>query len=121
MAEERFRCPYCGKLTRPYERYCDFCEHDISKFKDKLEKEEREKACFIATAAYGTPFAKEIDVLRDWRDNTLSKNFFGVLFVKFYYKISPPIARFISKRRILRKLVRIVLKSFVMVLRKSYK
>ena len=25
--------------------------------------------CFIATAAYGTPFATEIDIFRKWRDD----------------------------------------------------
>lgn len=121
MADIQFRCPYCGKVTRPYERYCDFCERDISKVRDKMEKEKREGACFIATAAYGTPFAREIDVLRDWRDNSLKKNFLGVLFVKVYYKISPPIARFIARRGKLRKLVRVILKPMVRVLRKYYK
>ncbi|MBW2983900.1 hypothetical protein KY361_02195 [Candidatus Woesearchaeota archaeon] len=115
----KFRCPYCGKLTRPHERYCDFCEQDLSKVRDKLEAEGREKACFIATAAYGTPFAREIDVLRDWRDNSLNTNFFGSLFVKVYYKVSPPIARFIAKRKKLRKLVRIILKPIISIIRKN--
>ncbi|MBW2980746.1 hypothetical protein KY360_05000 [Candidatus Woesearchaeota archaeon] len=115
MAQDDFRCPYCGKLTHLYERHCAFCEHDLTEYRDKLEKKER--GCFIATAAYGTPFAQEIDVLRDWRDNSLSKNFLGVLFVKFYYRISPPIARFISKREKLRRLVRIVLKPVIKIIK----
>lgn len=118
MAEEEFRCPYCGKLTHLHERYCAFCEQDLSKFRDKMEKEERSKACFIATAAYGTPFAKEIDVLRDWRDKSLKTNFLGKAFVNIYYTLSPPIARFIARRKGLRKIVRLVLKPVVGFLRK---
>jgi transcription elongation factor Elf1 len=118
MAEDRFRCPYCGKETHLYERYCAHCEHDISKHRDKMEAKDRSQHCFIATAAYGTPFAYEIDVLRDWRDNSLNTNSLGRAFVKFYYKVSPPIARFISKRKKLRKLVRIILKPIVGFLRK---
>ena len=25
------KCPYCGRKLREHERYCDFCEEDISK------------------------------------------------------------------------------------------
>ena len=119
MADIQFRCPYCGKLTRPYERYCDFCDRDISKVRDKAEAEKRDKACFIATAAYGTPFAKEIDVLRNWRDESLKASFLGSLFVKIYYKMSPPVAKFISRREKLRKLVRIILKPVIRIIRKN--
>jgi len=73
----------------------------------------KRKMCFIATAAYGTPFAKEIDVLRKWRDTTLMNNFIGKTFVKFYYTISPSIANVISKSEILKKTIRTILNPFV--------
>ncbi|MGA2671240.1 MAG: CFI-box-CTERM domain-containing protein [Dehalococcoidia bacterium] len=63
--------------------------------------------CFIATAAYGTPTAKEIDILREFRDTVLLPNSLGVRFVSFYYKTSPPIARFISQHELLRTVVRV--------------
>lgn len=25
------KCPYCGRTLREHERYCDFCEQDITK------------------------------------------------------------------------------------------
>ena len=65
-----------------------------------------EPGCFIATAAYGTPYAHQIDILRDFRDIVLLKRAFGRRFVGFYYKLSPPIARTISKSSTLRFLVR---------------
>ena len=77
-------------------------------------------ACFIATAAYGTPFALEIDILRYWRDKSLKSNYIGNLFVRFYYLFSPPIADFIRKRDYLRKLVRKFLNPFVKYLSKKY-
>jgi hypothetical protein len=62
--------------------------------------------CFIATAAYGTPTAKQIDVLREFRDVVLLKSTLGSQFVALYYQFSPPIADFIAGNELLRTLVR---------------
>lgn len=62
--------------------------------------------CFIATAAYGTPAAEEIDILRQWRDEFLLHNPAGKAFVAIYYEISPPIADFISQHEAVRTAVR---------------
>ena len=63
--------------------------------------------CFIATAAYGTDTAKEIDILREFRDEVLLSNSLGAEFVSFYYKTSPPIADFISQHEALRTAVKV--------------
>jgi hypothetical protein len=62
--------------------------------------------CFIATAAYGTPTAEQIDVLREFRDSVLLESTAGSQFVGLYYQLSPPIADFIAGNEILRTLVR---------------
>lgn len=62
--------------------------------------------CFIATAAYGTPTAEQIDVLREFRDAVLLKNTSGYLFVALYYRLSPPVADFIAGNEVVRTLVR---------------
>ena len=72
--------------------------------------------CFIATAAYGTPFANEINILRNWRDRWLLRRRIGRLFVKIYYTFSPSVASNIANsefrkeqtRRILRPIVKIL-------------
>jgi len=63
--------------------------------------------CFIATAAYGTDKAKEIDILREFRDVVLLSNSLGAELVSLYYKTSPPIASFISQHEVLRTAVRV--------------
>jgi len=62
--------------------------------------------CFIATAAYGTPTAEQIDVLREFRDVVLLESAAGSQFVSLYYQLSPPVADFIAGNELLRTLVR---------------
>ncbi len=65
--------------------------------------------CFIATAAYGTQFALEIDTLRDFRDQILMKSNVGRNFVRFYYDRSPYYARMILESPVARGTVRAAL------------
>jgi len=65
--------------------------------------------CFIATAAYGSPMAPHVQLLRDFRDKFFLNNSFGKGFVRRYYTYSPPIADFISKHDNLRTIVRATL------------
>jgi hypothetical protein len=62
--------------------------------------------CFIATAAYGTPMAEEIQILRDFRDEYLLTNPLGQALVGVYYRVSPPIAEFITEHPSLKPIVR---------------
>ena len=76
--------------------------------------------CFIATAAYGTPFAEEIDVLRNWRDDFLEASYPGRAFIKAYYSLSPPVADNISESKGKRKIVRTALGPIVKILKDKY-
>jgi hypothetical protein len=62
--------------------------------------------CFIATAAYGTPMAEEIGILRKFRDEYLLTNPVGQALVGLYYRLSPPIAEFITEHPSLKPIVR---------------
>lgn len=78
------------------------------KLKEEAKKDLglKDTSCFIATAAYGTPTAVEIDKLRRFRDEYLRKSPLGNEFIRFYYENSPPIADFISEHEVLRIMVR---------------
>lgn len=65
--------------------------------------------CFIATAAYGSLLKPHVKILCKFRDNYLLTNGPGKIFVKYYYKYSPPLADFISKNDGLRAVVRVFL------------
>lgn len=82
-----FECPDCG-----------------SSWTEEIERED--KGCFVATASLGSPLHPKLDVLRKFRDQELNESFFGEKFVEFYYKISPPIAKLISKSEKLRNISR---------------
>jgi len=64
------------------------------------------QGCFIATAAYGTSTAEQINVLREFRDVVLLESTAGSQFVALYYQLSPPVADCISGNELLRILVR---------------
>lgn len=75
------------------------------------------RVCFVATAAYGTPFAKEIDVLRVFRDRFMLRNWFGKLLVKSYYALGRYPAKIIRCSETLRFAVRKVLSVVVDILK----
>jgi hypothetical protein len=62
--------------------------------------------CFIATAAFGSPMANYVMILRQFRDKILLPNILGRAAVVFYYKHSPPYADYIAAHDNLRRLVR---------------
>jgi len=73
--------------------------------------------CFVATAAYGTPMAREIRSLRRFRDRHLLNNTLGRAFVDAYYAIGPHLADAIREHEDARALVRMALSPLVSLAR----
>jgi len=65
------------------------------------------RCCCVATAAYGTPMAEEIQILREFRDEYLLTNPVGKSLVEFYYSVSPPMAEFITEHPSLKPVARV--------------
>jgi hypothetical protein len=69
--------------------------------------------CFIASAAYGTPLASEVSVLRRLRDRYLSSVAPGRALVRAYYAVGERAAVVVDRRPQLRALVRALLSPLV--------
>jgi hypothetical protein len=62
--------------------------------------------CFIATAAHGSPMADDIQVLREFRDEYMLTSPAGEALIDIYYRVSPPVADFITGHPGLKPMVR---------------
>ncbi len=76
-------------------------------------QKEKSSYCFIATAAYGTPMAQEINTLRRFRDSKMEPNVIGRELVYLYYSLSPPLARIITRSKNMKAFVRMALKPII--------
>lgn len=103
---------------RLMERAAKLAPDDIT-IQHNLEMTKKGSDCFIATAAFGTPFAQEIGLLRMWRDEQLSKSSAGRFLARLYYRISPPIALLVRRSGILRRLVRAALRPIIHLARQQ--
>jgi hypothetical protein len=65
--------------------------------------------CFVATAAYGSPLAVQVGVLRHLRDRYLLPSALGRVWVAGYYALGAPLASWIAAHAIARAAARVVL------------
>jgi len=65
--------------------------------------------CFIATAAFDSPMAGQVEILLQFRDKCLLTNDFGRKFVAWYYRNSPVAANYIKDKPMAKMAVRAAL------------
>lgn len=87
--------------------------------KPATEKAAKKGWCFIATAAYGSPLAREVVLLQDFRDNCLSRHALGEKFIRGYYRLSPPLAAQISRHKVLKGMTRLLLLPVILAMKHS--
>ena len=65
--------------------------------------------CFIATAAFGSPMAGQVEILRQFRDRYLLTNDLGRKFVSWYYRNGHVAAQYIKDKPLAKAAVRLAL------------
>jgi hypothetical protein len=85
---------------------------------EPTDKPANKRFCFIATAAYGSPLAPEVVLLQNFRDAYLTRSALGEKFIRAYCRLSPPLARHISRDRAARHLTRLLLIPIISLVKK---
>ena len=78
-----------------------------------LQKEEEGGGCLIATAAFGSEMAPQVQFLREIRDNTVMSTQSGTTFMtgfnQFYYSFSPYVADYERENPVFKEAVKVTL------------
>jgi len=74
------------------------------------------EGCFIVTAAFFTPLAREVVQLREIRDRSLYPHAVGRTLMNGYYRLSPPLAEQVRRHPGVSKCVRIAVNLFLRLL-----
>ena len=86
---------------------------DISKEPEQTQQQSKGGGCLIATAAFGSEMAPQVQFLRELRDNTVLQTESGTSFMtgfnQFYYSFSPTIADYERENPAFKEAVKITL------------
>ncbi len=82
----------------------------------KMSSESRPR-CFVATSAFESAYALEVQQLRFFRDHHLKKRTWGRFFTKWYYRVSPRIACLLDKHSWAKPAVRSLLRLLIKCVR----
>jgi hypothetical protein len=103
-------------------RAYDGCHNNSDLAITKLTTPDRQSgqvdACFIATAAYGSAMANDVEALRRFRDVVLKSTALGELAVETYYTFGPPVAGVVGESELLRTTARTALAPIVKAVRR---
>lgn len=114
-----------------FDDYCDECYEDgyedgwidrrksSSRVRDRSGSGHNSEGCYIATAVYGSYDCPEVWVLRRYRDFTLARSWYGRVFIRVYYAISPKLVKRFGHTKTFNRLWRKPLDKKIAALRAS--
>jgi len=81
----------------------------------------QQRRCIIATAAYGSDLAPDVQLLREFRDERLLSTFarfqFMNVFNAFYYSFSPQVAEIVASNSLIAQVTRVVIAPLIHILK----
>ena len=80
---------YINELSRINEPYIQTLIDDLT----KLKKPVKNGGCYVATCVYGSYDCPQVWTLRRYRDDTLGSTWYGRLFIRTYYAVSPTLVK----------------------------
>lgn len=91
-------------MKRGYQKIHDEIAEEIRKYEpsysqSNLVKSKSFSGCYIATAVYGSYNCYQVCTLRRYRDYTLSQKWYGQVFIKTYYFISPKLVDLFGEKQ----------------------
>jgi hypothetical protein len=93
LVNQQYQSQYFSKISE----YTNAMKKIEPAYQPPVIQQQKKPDCFIATATMGDTSHPYVVLLRKFRDNRLLGSFWGNVFVETYYKVSPPLANFISK------------------------
>lgn len=60
---------------------------------------QKKSGCYVATCVYGSYDCPQVWTLRRFRDNTLGATWYGRLFIRTYYAVSPTLVKWFGKTK----------------------
>lgn len=70
----------------------------------KTATEDSSGGCYVATAVYGSYDCPQVWTLRRYRDNTLASTWYGRVFIRIYYSISPTLVKWFGHTKWFKKM-----------------
>lgn len=70
----------------------------------ELQLGKKKQGCYVATCVYGSYDCPEVWTLRRYRDNTLGSTWYGRLFIRTYYAISPTLVKLFGNTKWFKKM-----------------
>lgn len=98
-----------AKVERQYTYDKSTCEKNVDRTNIEeilsvyRKKNENNGGCYIATCVYGSYDCPQVWTLRRFRDYTLDATWYGRLFIKCYYAISPTLVKWFGKTKWFRR------------------
>ena len=82
-------------------------------YRDASTPTPQRKNCYVATAVYGSYDCPQVWTLRRFRDDVLSQTWYGRLFIRAYYAVSPTVIRLFGENDWFQNVFRDKLDNFV--------